>query len=294
MKHTLILFFAFLLAALTACGGEKPSTDEGFPADLGAKRELLKTKRAELRQLNKYIEDLEVAMSAQDPDYAPKASLVTADTLALGNFKDYGTLQATVKAAETAYASAELAGRLLRVTVEDGAQVRRGQLLATLNVEDIQNQKAELEKAAELAKTVYERQQKLWDQKIGSEIQYLEAKNSYERLQKSLGSFDTQLGKRNVYAPISGTVEMVNLRAGEIAVPGAPIVTIVSTGKLKVVADAPEEFLTKVKPGQRVEISVPSLGESFVAPVSRIGRTVDAATALLRLKQQFPLPLQTS
>lgn len=286
MKAIQYLIIFALLLIVSSCSG--PAEDTGIPADLEAKKELLKTKRAEMRELNQQVRDIEQAIAAQDPDFAPKTTLVTTQTLAKSNFTDYATLQATVQADETAMAGAELPGLITSLRVDEGDNVRKGQLIATINVESVAVQRGELETSMALAKTVYERQQRLWEQKIGSELQYLEAKNNYERLQQGLKSFDVQLAKKNVYAPISGTIQRVFMRAGENAMPGAPIVSIISTGDLKIVADAPEEFLAKIKNRQSVKVNVPALGESFTATVTRIGKTVDAANRTFIVEISVP------
>ena len=185
-------------------------------------------------------------------------------------------------------ATPEIPGRILRMNFEEGDPIRKGQLVATLDVEGTENQRAELETAASLAKTVFERQQKLWEQNIGSEIQYLEAKNNYERIQQQLKSIDIQADKRNVYAPLSGTVDQVMMRTGEAAMPGAPILSIISTNDLDIVADAPEDLLTKVALRQRVNVRVPALNLEFEAPISRIGRTVDPANRTFEVEIDVP------
>ncbi|WP_173021309.1 efflux RND transporter periplasmic adaptor subunit [Lewinella sp. W8] len=285
MKRLPILGFALLLI-MASCG--RAEEEEQLPAGLAEKQELLREKRAELRKLTQEIEALEDTIAVLDPSFAPNATLVTYETLNPQSFENYTNVQATVRANETAMASAEIPGRIIRLTVDDGDLVRKGQLIAVLNVEDIETQREEVEKATELAKTVFERQERLWNQQIGSEIQYLQAKNNYERLQKQLAAIDVQSNKRNVYAPISGTVERVMLRAGENAMPGAPIASILSTNDLKVIADAPEELLAKVERGQQVKVIVPALDLDFEARVVRIGRTVDPANRTFEVEVDVP------
>jgi membrane fusion protein (multidrug efflux system) len=285
MKRLPLLGFALLLI-LASCG--RAVEEEKLPEGLAEKQELLREKRAELRKLTKEIEALEDTIAVIDPTFAPNATLVTYETLEPQSFENYANVQATIQANETAMASAEIPGRILRLTVDDGDNVRKGQLIAVLNVEDIETQREEVETATELAKTVYERQERLWNQQIGSEIQYLQAKNNYERLQKQLAAIDVQSNKRNVYAPISGTVDRVMLRAGENAMPGAPIVSILSTNDLKVVGDAPEELLAKVKRGQQVKVLVPTLDLDFGARVVRIGKTVDPANRTFAVEVDVP------
>ena len=277
--HTLLLVFL-----LAACGGAEQAGPEG----LEETRAALKEKRGQLSTLTREIEALEDSLAALDPSFAPKTTLVAYEEVQPTEFTDYAQVQATVRAAESAVASAEIPGRILRMNFEEGDAIRRGQLVAVLDVEATTTQRAELETAADLAKTVFERRQRLWDQKIGSEIQYLEAKNNYERLQQQLKSVDVQTNKRNVYAPLSGTVERVMARAGENALPGAPILSIVSTNDLEVVADAPESLLTKVKPRQEVKVRVDALDLEFRAPVTRIGRTVDPANRTFEVEVSVP------
>ena len=282
-----ILYSTLLLLLLTACGGS--DTEEGtIPEDLDGKQELMKAKRAELRELTQEIEALEAAIIKQNPALAPKGTLVATAQVATSSFTDYANVQATVTASETAMATPEIPGRITRMNFEEGDAIRRGQLVATIDVENVSTQRAELETAAELAKTVYERQERLWEQKIGSELQFLQAKNNYDRIQQQLKSIDVQAAKQNVYAPISGTVDRVMMRQGESAMPGAPILSILNTNDLEVVADAPEDLLTKVKQGQKIRVKVPTAALEFEAPVTRIGKTVDPANRTFEVEVKVP------
>ena len=279
------LFSLLLIPLLCTCGrAEKDETAETVEEIQTA----IKDKRAEVRELTKDIDSLETKLFALKPELAPKGTLVAFEAVATQSFEDYANVQATVVASESAVASPQIPGRILRMNFEEGDAIRKGQLVAVLDVEDITTQRAELETAAELAKTVYERQKKLWDQNIGSEIQYLQAKNNYERTQKQLAQIDVQANKRNVYAPISGTVDRVFQRQGETAGPGAPILSILNTNDLEVVADAPEDLLTRVKVGQKVRVRVPTAGTVFEAPITRIGKTVDPANRTFEIETSIP------
>ena len=248
----------------------------------------IKEKRAAVRDLGREIDSLETKLFALKPGLAPKGTLVSFEAVKTESFEDYANVQATVVASESAVASPQIPGRILRMNFEEGDAIRKGQLVAVLDVEDITAQRAELETALELAKTVYERQEKLWNQNIGSEIQYLQAKNNYERLQKQLGQLDVQGNKRNVYAPISGTVDRILQRQGETAAPGVPILSILNTNDLDVVADAPEALLTKVSPRQKVRVRVPTAGQTFEGTVTRIGKTVDPANRTFEVEVSIP------
>ncbi|SEQ76999.1 efflux RND transporter periplasmic adaptor subunit [Neolewinella agarilytica] len=283
IHYLLPLLFTTLLAS---CGSAV--SEDIVPEDLAGKKEYLRTKKAELRQLTQDVEALEQEIFAADPSLAPKGVLVAYEAVSASSFENFAKVQATVRASETAMATPQLPGRIMSMKYEEGDNIRKGALVAVIDVEDITTQRAELETAAELAKTVFERQKRLWDQNIGSEIQYLQAKNNYDRLQKQLASIDVQTAKKNVYAPISGTVDRVMMRQGETAAPGAPIISILNTNDLDVVADASENLLTKVKRGQKVKVKVPTLDLEFMAPVSRIGKTVDPANRTFEVEIDVP------
>jgi len=283
---TIHYFLPLLFVLILASCGRGP--EDAVPEDLAGKKEYLRTKKAELRELTKEVKSLETEIFAEDPSLAPKPTLVTYEAVSTTSFKDYANVQATVRANESAVASPQLPGRIQSMRFEEGDAIRRGQLVAVIDVEDITTQRAELETAAELAETVYDRQKRLWDQNIGSEIQYLQAKNNYERIQKQLATIDVNAAKKNVYAPISGTVDRVMMRQGETAAPGMPILSILNTNDLDVVADASEELLTKVKRGQELKVNVPALNLDFMARVSRIGKTVDPANRTFEVELDVP------
>ena len=270
---------------LLTCG---PAPEDAPPETVAEIQAALQDRRTQLRELTQEVEQLEARLAEVDPNFAPNVTLVAYETVEPSSFTNFAEVQATVRAAETAMATPEIPGRILRMNFEEGDPIRKGQLVATLDVEGTETQRAELETAATLAKTVYERQEKLWEQNIGSEIQYLQAKNNYERIQQQLRAIDVQANKRNVYAPLSGTVDRVMLRTGEAAQPGSPILSIISTSDLDVVADAPEDLLTKVALRQRVKVRVPALNLEFEAPISRIGRTVDPANRTFEVEIDVP------
>ena len=285
ISMTRIITLLCLAVVLYTCGSaqetDTPQTSEELQA-------ALKERRDALRELTKEVEDLEERLVEVDPDFAPNATLVAYETIAPSSFTNFAEVQATVRAAETAMATAEIPGRILRMPFEEGDVIRKGQLVAVLDVEGTETQRAELETAASLSQTVYERQKKLWDQNIGSEIQYLQAKNNYERIQQQIKAIDIQANKANVYAPLSGTVEQVMLRTGESAAPGTPILSIISTNDLQIVADAPEALLTKVKPRQEVRVRVPASDVEFRAPITRIGRSVDPSNRTFEVEVDVP------
>ena len=261
--YPLILIFFFI-----AC---QPPVD-----DLASKRETLKTKKAELRALEKEIASLADEIESLDTTSKRREpSLVTTIPVEKKNFEREVEIQAHLEADNIVFASSETGGRLMSVTADEGDYVKKGQLVASVDLESIDKQIAEVETALSLAKDVYDRQKRLWEQNIGSEIQYLEAKNNVERLEKSLETLRFQLTKSSVYSPISGIVETKVLDAGEMSSPGAPILQILDVSRVKAVASAPENYLKILKKGKSVTIEIPALESRFEAKISKVGRTID-------------------
>ena len=238
------------------------------------KRKALKDKKGALATLKSEIKTLEEELLVLDPPKEKPRKLVTTAIVKPKDFERFVEVQGSVHSDEVVYASSETGGRLTRVIPLEGQYVKKGSLVASVDLETINKQQAELETSLSLAKDVYDRQKRLWDQKIGTEMQFLQAKNNVERLEKSLETLDFQLTKSSVYAPISGIVEMVFLKSGELAGPGTPIIQILNTAKVKVKVDVPERYLKSVKRGTSVKIEFPALGETRNARVSRISPTI--------------------
>ena len=285
MKY-LVLFLVPLLL-LTACSGGEPEPSGGaFPADLEGKRSLLREMKAELKELTAQIKELEKAIAEQDPSQRVKEGrLVTVVETERSDFFHYVEIQGAVEADDLVDVTSEVAGRILKQNVREGDNVSGGQLIAEIDLEQVELQISELETSLELARTVFERQGRLWEKNIGSEMQYLEAKNNKERLEKNLETLKVQLGKSKVYAPVSGVVDRVLLQSGELASPGAPIVQILNTKRLKAVADVPETYLQSVKMGELVSIRIPALDNmERQERVSLIGRTIDPANRTFKVE----------
>ncbi|MDH3648364.1 MAG: efflux RND transporter periplasmic adaptor subunit [Saprospiraceae bacterium] len=266
----ILLFFS--LISIMAC---QTTSSSELPSDLVSLKKLLQAKKVEAKRLNAGIEEIESAIARLDTNIREANQLVSVRQLAATDFEHYVTFQGFLASKDIVNAGSEVGGRILQVVVSEGMEIGRGQLVAKIDIESIDKQIAEVEKSLELANDIYERQSRLWDQEIGSEVQYLQAKNNKERLEKSLETLNYQRTKSNVYSPITGTVDMVMLKAGELVAPGTPIAQILDTKNLKVVADVPENLLTSVKKGDWVDIYFPSLDRQEKARINLIGRRID-------------------
>lgn len=276
-----IFYLSFLMAiVMYSCN----SQEEAWPEDIEGKRTLLQEKKAHLEELRAEIAQLNEEIDKMAPITEKEAVLVNVEKVEKEAFQSFTTVQGSVQSDDEVMVSSEIGGRLLQLNVSEGDYVSRGKLIAKVDVEGVQSQIAEIQTQLDLAQNIYERQKKLWDQNIGSEVQYLQAKNNVERLEKSIASARTQLNKSNVYAPISGFVDMEMVKQGEVVAPGTPIVQLLNTSKVKVVADVPESYLGSVKRGDPVTVTFPALGEEMKETISMLGRTIDPSNRTFKIE----------
>ena len=267
MKYVLIILTALLLT--TGC-------EEPVPEDIAGKKVLLKKMKEEMRMLKDEVGKLQAEIQLMDASPGAKnRKLVTMVKAATKDVDRKVEIQATVQSEDVAFASSETGGRLLEVAVKEGEFVEMGTLIARVDMESVQKQINEIQTTMTLAQDVYNRQKNLWDKKIGTEMDYLQAKNNKERLEKSLETIQHQLTKANVYAPISGVADQVMLQTGELAGPGMPIVQILNVDKVKVVAAVPEIYLKSVKRGAAVSIYFPALDVRRNGKVSLVGSSIN-------------------
>ncbi|MCI1188142.1 efflux RND transporter periplasmic adaptor subunit [Hymenobacter sp. DH14] len=205
------------------------------------------------------------------------------------SFKSYLEVQGRVDFDQNATVGSRAAGSLTSIRVQRGDRVSKGQVLATVDASILDANAAELRTRMDLAKTVYEKQKSLWDQQIGTEIQYLQAKNNYQALQRNLATLNQQRALYNVVAPFSGTVDEVLPKLGEITAPGAPVVRLTSGTGGKILADVSEAYGNSIKAGDNAVVTIPDLGgEEIPATVRVVSRSINATsrtfTVELRLK----------
>ena len=274
MKKILFLLLTGLF--LAACGStpEKTETASGNLAEL---KDQLKTKEVELSAIRTEIDSLKARITVLDPSFnQQEISVVELIPVQKGDFKHFVEVQGTILADEEVMVSSELPGKIKSLLVEQGDVVRKGQLIATIDAESAEKGIEELKTSLELATDLYKRQQRLWEQNIGSEIQFLQAKNNKERLEKSLATAELNLRKANIYSPMSGTITMVLGKQGEVTSPGLPIVKLINTSKVKLKADVPEVYVKDVRRNDLVDVRVPVLDLDQQARVSRVGTVINS------------------
>ncbi|MBT2556348.1 efflux RND transporter periplasmic adaptor subunit [Hymenobacter sp. ISL-91] len=244
--------------SLASCGTKDPAA------------ELVKLKQEQASTQAK-ISELEAKTGTAGAEAAVQATPVSVIKVANEDFKSYLEVQGRVDFDQNATVSARAAGTLTTLSVKRGDQVRKGQTLATVDAAVLDASVAELKVRMDLAKVVYEKQKRLWDQQIGTEIQFLQARNNYRALQSNLATLNRQRELYRVVAPFGGTVDDVLPKLGETVAPGAPVVKLLSnSGSGKIVVDVSEAYANSIKVGDKALVTIPDLGESDLNATVRV------------------------
>ena len=285
-----ILSFTLISVLLASCGGGAANSVEEVIASKGL--EDIRAKRSELTQELKTLEDQVKLLDAAIAELDDNAKLPLVSTVAVQSqkFDHYLELQGDVRTDQNVLVYPEMAGTLYRVYVKEGQQVKKGQLLGSIDDGGLSSQLAQLKTQTELAKTTFERQKRLWEQNIGSEIQYLQAKTQYESQQSAVKQLESQLGKSSIRAPFSGIVDDIIKDQGTVVGPGlgSEIFRIVNLSDMYVRVDVPEAHLGNVTPGKSVEVYFPVLGHSVSTKIRQTGNFINPGNRSFTV--EIPVP----
>ncbi len=202
-------------------------------------------------------------------------TLVTVKPMSYETFEHFFSANGMVEAVHDAFISSETSGQIKTIHVTEGQRVKKGRLLVSLNSDITESAIAEVKTGLELARTVYEKRKGLWEKNIGSEIQYLEAKANKESLENKLKTLEAQLDMAKIKAPISGIVDQIFRKEGELAIPGVQLIQLVNLDKVYVNADVSETYLAKINNDDLVEVGFPSYpGLTVETTIHRTGQVV--------------------
>lgn len=255
----------FLVLTIVACGSKAGSEDP--LAQLNDLKEQKSTIDAQIATLEKQL--LEQGLIEK------KLRKVGLQELKSTPFKHFIDLQGRVDASESVAATSKIPGALKRVLVDNGDFVKAGQLLAEIEDAVIQKNLAELEGQLALTTDLYNRQKSLWDQNIGSEVQYIQAKNNKESTERAIATLKENMAMTKIYAPTSGTVDMVMLKQGQAISPGMPLCNILNLNDLKIIGAVTEAYAAKVKKGDEVQIYFPDLDKEITTRVSYVSKSIN-------------------
>jgi len=290
MKKTIIsLSFSFLLVA---CGQETEKVVSSITSNKGTLDELQIQKANYTLQ----IKGLTLALDSLNQKLekisgSQKRVLVTALEIKPQIFNHTIEIQANIKTRKNLQLFPEFGGRLNQILVKEGQEVKKGTLLAVIDGAGLQDQLDQMKLQLELVKTTFERTQRLWDQKIGSEMMYLEAKTRFKSQQKQVAQMRNQLSKTKIYAPFSGVIDEIIARKGSTLAPGmTPIMRIVNLDNMYVESDVPENYLANITKGSSAKVSIPVLNITQNTVVRQTGNFIQPNNRTFRVEAPIKNP----
>ncbi|MEO6904201.1 MAG: efflux RND transporter periplasmic adaptor subunit [Bacteroidia bacterium] len=266
MKKLVLISSITLL--LAACGSKSNKSEEG--------------KKAQLQELKKQEVDIKAKIAVLEADLPSTAAANAISVLAVPIkpeiFKNYIAVQGRIDAEENVALSTEIPGTINKINVSVGDRVSKGQVLAETDTRALSESIADLQTNINLVNQIYQKQKNLWDQKIGTEIQFLQAKTNKESIEKKMGSLQEQIRMSKIISPIEGTVDAIDIKMGQLVAPGMPAIRVINFSNLKVKADVSESYASKIKKGNEVIVHFPDNDDSIVSKVNFVSRAINNST----------------
>ncbi len=249
--------------------------------------------RFEKIKLEKYKDSIDEILVKIDNkikalDTLKKLQIVTVLPIKLTEFNHYISIQGNTATDKNVIVKPMASGIITKVYVNEGQSVVSGQTLMQLDDAILKNSISEIENQLLLAKTTFERQKRLWNQKIGSEMQFLQAKTNKESLEKKINTLQSQLKNYKIKAPFSGVIEDIIAKKGDLASPQTPALRIINLHKMYIESDVSEDYLKSIKKGNSVSINFPSLGEKIETKISQVGNYINPANRSFKIRINIP------
>ena len=285
--YTLGLSFVLISCSQKTTDTSNKSNIEGVNLE-----ELNIKKENYTQQINDLTIELEKINSSIDAlGGAEKRTLITAFITEEQTFEHQIEIQANIKTRQNLLIYPEFAGRLIKLKVTEGQNVKKGNLLALIDDAGIKDQLDQMRLQLNLAKTTFERTQRLWDQKIGSEMMYLEAKTRYKAAQKQVSQIKQQLAKTKIYAPFNGVIDEIQARLGSNLLPGVtPVLRIVNLNSMYAESDVPENYLPNITKGSKAKVSIPALNQIQNTEIHQTGNFITPSNRTFRVEARLENP----
>lgn len=272
MKQILIMAAAL---TLTCCGS-------------GDKRVELEKMRAEYADLGERIRTAEAQIKAQGGDSSAEVKAIESQSITLQPFTRRVIVQGMVDGDEIITLNPRASGEVVMLNAEVGQSVRAGEVLVKIDDKILRKGLDELHTALELAGTVYERQAALWRDSIGSEIQYIQAKNQKEALEKKVASLEERIDLYQIKAPINGTIEKVDTKLGQMVSPQQPVAMMINLDKLKVVAEVSESYSNVVRRGDKIDVRFPDINKNYELTITSVSNFINPKNRTFSLEAKLP------
>ena len=290
MKKIYLILSCTLL--LVSCDSQKEVTVESV-IQSGNLENIRKKKKEVEAQQKVFAEKLFALSNAiSELDTVKKLPLVTTQKSEQTVFNHYVELQGAVNTRQNVLLYPEVPGILERVLVKEGNKVKKGQLLAVIKDGGMSQQLQQLESQAALSQTVFERQERLWAQKIGSEIEFLQAKTNYTSQKNAVEQLKNQLEKTNITAPFDGTIDVVYKEEGTVVAPGqgSEMFRILNLENMYIEAEVPENYVSSITKGKKVQVHFPILGKTITSSVRQVGNFINPNNRSFKVEIDVPNP----
>jgi RND family efflux transporter MFP subunit len=288
MKNIYLLFLLALI--LTACSNKKePSLEEILATNnvdqITSEKIRIDT---ELQELTANLNKLNRKLNSLNKD--KNTPLITTFKVQEQVFTHYIELQGNVQTKQNVLVYPEVPGILKEVLVKEGQYVKKGQLLAVIDDGGLAQQVMVSQTNEQLAKTTFERQKRLWNEKIGSEIQYLQAKASYKSQKNATNQLKQQLGKFKIIAPFSGIIDDIFREKGTVVAPGqqSELFRIINLSNMYIETDVPENYITSITKGKKVEVIFPILGKTVNSKIRQVGNFINPSNRSFKIEVGVP------
>ena len=287
MKNIYTLLVISLI--LASCGGGNKKSIDTIIATNDLQE--IRNKKAEIileqHKIKEQLKQLDDAIAKLD--IVKKVPLITTFKVEKQVFNHFLELQGSVTTKDLLVLYPQFSGILTNVYVKEGQRVKKGQLLAKIDDGGLSQQLAQLHIQSELSKTTFERQQRLWDQKIGSEMQYLQAKSNYEAQAKAISQLQQQIEKTKVKAPFSGTIDDIITEQGSVVIPGqTQLMRIVNLDNMYIVADIPEKYINNITINKKVKVEFPVLNKTIDSKIRQVGHYINPGNRTFKVEVSIP------
>ena len=280
-----IIFLKVIFFITINCSSDKESlvSDQVKGLDLNGlkfqKEEMIK----QINILKKKLKDIDQQILQLDPD--EKLPIVTSYKIIPENFNHHIEVQGNIKTRQNVLLYPEYSGSLIQIYVKEGQNVKKGTQLAQIDDAGLRNKLEQLKIQLNLSKITYERQQRLWDKNIGSEMQLLNAKTTYQSQLESITQLKKQLLKTQIRAPFSGTIDEIIANTGSNLIPGqTPVFRVVNLNNMYVEASIPERYISEIKLSTEAIVEIPVLRKTYSTQIRQIGNFINPNNRSFRVE----------
>lgn len=287
-----IIYPLSLILLFIMCSQQSTESSDKSLVEDNDLAELITKRTYYTKQINDLSLELENINSAIDAlGGTEKRQLITAFKSKKQPFEHQLEVQANIKTRQNVLIYPEFAGRLIKLKVEEGQKVKKGTLLAIIEDAGLKDQLDQIKLQLDLTKTTFERTKRLWDQKIGSEMMYLEAQTRYKAAKKQVSQIRQQLAKTKIYAPFSGVIDEIPARLGSNLIPGVtPVLRIVNLNSMFAESDVPENYLPNITKGSKATVTIPALNLVQKTQVHQTGNFISATNRTFRVEARLENP----